>query len=139
MGNVRDLGESPTGRIGRRGSAGALAAVPAARPERDEALDELRGRQAALALLDRDLGIDRGATPSWRKSSITSGTPARPVTNVGSIVSSISNSNRGDVSGIGLLLWRGCTHRVKPRNPDAIAGNRLHSGLPCNLLGCSSC
>jgi len=39
------------------------AAVPAARPEREETLDELRGRQAALALLDRDLGIDRLGDP----------------------------------------------------------------------------
>jgi hypothetical protein len=36
-----------------------LAAVPAARPERDETLDELRGRQAALALLGRNLGLNR--------------------------------------------------------------------------------
>ena len=40
-----------------------LAAVPAARPERDQALDELRGRQPALPLLDRDLRIDRLGDP----------------------------------------------------------------------------
>ena len=40
-----------------------LAAVPAARPERNETLDKLRGRQAALALLDRDLRINRLGDP----------------------------------------------------------------------------
>ena len=40
-----------------------LAAVPAACPERDQALDEVRGGQPALPLLDGDLGIDRLGDP----------------------------------------------------------------------------
>ena len=40
-----------------------LAAVPAACPERDQALDELRGRQPALPLLARDVGLDRCRDP----------------------------------------------------------------------------
>jgi hypothetical protein len=40
-----------------------LTAVPAARPERDQALDELRRREPALALLDGDVRIDRLRDP----------------------------------------------------------------------------
>jgi hypothetical protein len=115
-----------------------LAAVPAARPERDETLDELGWRQPALALLDQDVGVDCRGDPELAEQSDHERHP-RPA---------------GDQAGInGVIdlerqLWRrpghwapsshGCTHWAKLSKPDASRGTRLHGGVLGSLFDCST-
>jgi len=113
-----------------------LAAVPAACPEHDQALDELRGRQPALPLLHRHLRVDRGGDPELAEELDHERNPRPP------------GDQRGIKGLINLEGWRRVWHRtppwcgytqwVKPSKPDAIAGNRLYGGLPCNPFGRSS-
>jgi hypothetical protein len=81
-----------------------LAAVPAARPQRDQALHELRRPQAPLALLDADLRIDRCRCPQLAEQLNHERHPGPP----------------GDQAGIDHLVnlerqpWRLLGHRVPP-------------------------
>ncbi len=111
-----------------------LAAVPAARPEHDEALDEFRGRQAALALLDRNVRVDRLRDPelpeqlNHERNPRAAGDQRR--------VNGVIDLERQPWGLGGHLAPPSvcCTHWVKASKPDAIAGNRPYSGLPRNLL-----
>jgi len=112
-----------------------LAAIPAARPERDEALHELRGRQPPPALLDRDLGIDRCRDPELAEQLDHERHPraARDQGRVNGIVDLERQPRRHlkprvPSSAVG-------THWVTPSKPDAIGGHRLHGGFPGQPFG----
>jgi len=102
-----------------------LAAVPTARPEYDEALDELRGGQPALALLDGNMGIDRGRDPKLAEQ-------------LDHERDSRAAGDQRRVNRVVDLKWqpRGlgrhhappsvyCTHWVKTSKPNASAADRL--------------
>jgi hypothetical protein len=107
-----------------------LAAVPAARPQRDQALDELRGRQAPLPLLDRNLRIDHRGDPQLPEQLDHERDPR-------------AAGNQRWVNGVIDLErqpWRRvghqhpprvvCTQWVKTSKPDASGADRLRRGLP---------
>ncbi len=106
-----------------------LAAVPAARPQRDEALDELQRLQPALALFDWDVGIDRLGHPELAEQldhERHSGPPGDQ-RGVNGII---------DLERQPRVLGRHrrppcerCTHWVKTSKPDAINDNRVHGGF----------
>ncbi len=115
-----------------------LTAIPAARPERDEALDELRGGQAPLPLFDRDVRIDRlgrAELPEQFNQQRDPG-PTRDERRIDRVV----NLERQPWRRVRHRSppWCGCTQRVKPSKPDAIGAPRLHRGPLRNPFGCST-
>jgi hypothetical protein len=115
-----------------------LTAVPAARPEGDEALDELRGPQPALPLLHRHLRVDRGGDSElaeqfdheWHPG------PAGDQRGINGLVD-LERQPRGRL-GHRNPPCLVCTHWVKPSKVDAIGANRLDRRLQRGPLGCSS-
>ena len=107
-----------------------LAAVPAARPERDQALDELRRASSPRwRCFTATSASIVAATPSWRNSSITSGTPARPVTSVGSIGVIDLERQPGRVLRHRVPPCECCTHWVNGSKPDATCVGRMGGGF----------
>jgi hypothetical protein len=105
-----------------------LAAVPAARPERDETLDELRGRQAALALLDRNLRVDRLSDPELPEQldHERHPGPARDQRGVNGVIDLERQPRR--VLRHRVPPCECCTHWVNGRKRDASAADRVHCG-----------
>lgn len=105
-----------------------LAAVPAGRPQRDETLDELRGRQAALPLLDRDLGIDCVGDPELAEQldHERHAGAARDQRGVNRVID--LERQPGRVLRHRVPPCECCTHWVKPSKPDAIPADRMQGG-----------
>ena len=106
-----------------------LTPVPAAHPQGDQTLDELRGLQSPLPLLDRHRGIDRGGHPELAEQLDHQRDPGAAGDQRGSMASSISNGNRG-VSGIAFLPVGACTQWVNASKHDAIPAGRKECRSP---------
>jgi hypothetical protein len=105
-----------------------LAAVPAAHPKRNETLDERRGRQASLPLLDRDRGIDRGRNPELAEQLDHERDPGaaghqRGVDGVSDLERQPGRLLRHRVPPCGAI-----THWVNGSKPDAIPADRVCCG-----------
>ena len=112
-----------------------LAAIPAARPERDEALDEWRGRQAALSLLDRDMRIDHGRDPELAEQLDRERDPRAAWAQRG--IDRVIDLERQPQGRIRHRVppWDGRTHWVNPSKGDASAPRPSACGLDCDPPG----
>jgi hypothetical protein len=115
-----------------------LTPVPAARPEHDQALHEFGGRQAPLALLHGDLGLNRLGHPELAEQLNHQRHPGTAGDEAG--IDGVINLERQPRRRVGHRVppCACCTHWVHGSKPDAMGGTCLHSGLPRNLFARST-
>jgi hypothetical protein len=112
-----------------------LAAVPAARPQRDQALHELRRPQAPLALLDADLRIDRCRCPELAEQLTHERHPGAAGDQAG--INRLVNLERQPRRLLGHRVppCCVCTQWVNASKGDATHARRAYCGSAHNRLG----
>jgi hypothetical protein len=98
-----------------------LAAIPAARPERDQALDELRRGQAPLPLFHRDVGLDRLGHAELAEQLDHERDPGAAREQAG--IKGVIDLERQSWGRVGHRVppWDVCTYSVTTSKGDAIA------------------